>query len=356
MALLLAGIDEAGYGPTLGPLCVATSVFRIEEHEASKVPDLWKVLERGICREPGRGGKTDAKGRVAIGDSKALKLSNSVKSTHPLIHLERAVLSMVRLLKDPDRPDTSVGDSVATDSDLFRVLGCTLDSRRMHHACYSSTKNTLPLGQTAGELAITAGLVRTTMERAKVSLEALRVKTIGERDFNSIVIETHNKGETAIFGVGTHLKFLWEHYAAGGDAAKLGVVCDRLGGRASYGPMLEREVPGCKVETIEETDTRSRYVLTGNGPDGSPRRMGIAFLTESESVHMPVALASMAAKYVRELSMIRFNSHWNAMFRELNGRDIAPTAGYATDARRWLDEVGNDVLGIKDRSDLVRIA
>ena len=356
MALLLAGIDEAGYGPTLGPLCVAVSVFRVEEHEGGKVPDLWKVLERGICREPGRGGRADSKGRVAIGDSKELKLSNSVKSTHPLVHLERAVLTFARLLRDPDGEGELVGESIRTDGDLFRVLASTLESRRMHHSCYSSVKHALPLAQTAGELAITSGLVRTTLERARVTIEALRVKTIGERDFNSIVLETHNKGETAIFGVGSHLKFLWEKFAASGEEAKLGVVCDRLGGRASYSQVLEREVPGSRVEMLEESPTRSRYVLTGKGADGAARRMGLAFVTGSESVHLPVALASMAAKYVRELAMMRVNAHWNGLFRELNGRDIAPTAGYATDARRWLDEVGNDVLGSSDRADLVRLA
>jgi hypothetical protein len=346
MALLLAGIDEAGYGPTLGLLCVASSLFRVETHEAGKAPDLWKLLERGVCREPGRGGRTDAKGRVAVGDSKALKLSNSVKSTHPLVHLERAVLTFGRLLQR----------EIATDSDLFGVLGCTLENRSLHHACYSTSRHALPLGQTAGELAITAGLVESTMAKAGVKLESLRVKTIGERDFNGIIHETHNKGETVIFGVGSHLKHLWEHHASGGEEAKLGVVCDRLGGRASYAAMLEREVPGCRVETIEETEVRSRYVLTGRGAGGESRRMGIAFLTESEAANLPVSLASMAAKYVRELSMMRFNAHWNGLFRQLNAKEIAPTAGYATDARRWLDEIGEDVLGAKDRRELIRIA
>jgi hypothetical protein len=40
----------------------------------------------------------------------------------------------------------------------------------------------------------------------------------------------------------------------------------------------------------------------------------------------------------------------------VHGRDIAPTAGYATDARRWLDEIGDDVLGRADRNTLVRMA
>ncbi|MEI7658742.1 MAG: hypothetical protein WCK33_11825 [Phycisphaerae bacterium] len=342
MALLLAGIDEAGYGPTLGPLCVAMSLLRVEEHEANAAPDLWKVLEQGVCREPGRGGRPDAKGRIAVGDSKSLKLSNSVKSTHPLIHLERGVLCFSRLL----------GEMPAIDADLLDRLGARLDRDRAHHPCYGTgPARALPVAQTAGELAIASSLLRSAMERRKVSLEAFKVRAISERDINSIITETRNKGETAIFGVGTHLRFLWEHHASGGESCRLGVVCDRLGGRASYGPMLERELPGSKVEIIEESPARSRYVVTAPG-----RRMGVAFITESEVAHLPVALASMAAKFVRELAMMRFNDHWNALYREVHGHDIAPTAGYATDARRWLDEIGEDVLGRADRTSLVRMA
>ena len=45
---------------------------------------------------------------------------------------------------------------------------------------------------------------------------------------------------------------------------------------------------------------------------------------------MPVALASMTAKYVRELAMAAFNAHWTTLAPELR-----PTAGYPLDARRW---------------------
>ena len=45
--LIYAGIDEAGYGPMLGPLCVGSSVFVMESHEDDgRVPDLWKHLDR----------------------------------------------------------------------------------------------------------------------------------------------------------------------------------------------------------------------------------------------------------------------------------------------------------------------
>ena len=55
----------------------------------------------------------------------------------------------------------------------------------------------------------------------------------------------------------------------------------------------------------------------------------IEFCVGGES-RAPVALASMAAKYVRELSMQAFNAFWADRLPGLR-----PTAGYPTDALRW---------------------
>ena len=49
----IAGIDEAGYGPLLGPLCVGVSVFHVEQWgEGEAAPNLWKLLSAGVCRKP----------------------------------------------------------------------------------------------------------------------------------------------------------------------------------------------------------------------------------------------------------------------------------------------------------------
>ena len=57
-------------------------------------------------------------------------------------------------------------------------------------------------------------------------------------------------------------------------------------------------------------------------------------MPEAERQHLPVALASMTAKYVRELFMLRFNRFFSRAVPELR-----PTAGYVTDARRFLSDV-----------------
>ena len=91
MDLIYCGFDEAGYGPMLGPLCVGMAAFRVRGWEADgHAPDLWELLSRGVCRDA-----RDKRGRVAIADSKKLKLSNQLKTKHPLVHLERGVLSVL---------------------------------------------------------------------------------------------------------------------------------------------------------------------------------------------------------------------------------------------------------------------
>ena len=53
--LFYAGIDEAGYGPMLGPLCVGMSAFLLERHDSSQQthpPDLWAILSDGVVLKP----------------------------------------------------------------------------------------------------------------------------------------------------------------------------------------------------------------------------------------------------------------------------------------------------------------
>jgi hypothetical protein len=62
--------------------------------------------------------------------------------------------------------------------------------------------------------------------------------------------------------------------------------------------------------------------------------MRVIFEVEAEERHFPVALASMTAKLVRELAMLRFNRYWSGRMAELK-----PTAGYRNDAWRFLDDI-----------------
>ena len=66
--------------------------------------------------------------------------------------------------------------------------------------------------------------------------------------------------------------------------------------------------------------------------------MTIRFEVEADGNHMPAALASMVSKYTRELYMHVFNEYWT---HQVSG--VRPTAGYYTDAKRWLGEMSEEL-------------
>src|SRR5262249_36496480 len=155
--LLLAGIDEAGYGPTLGPLCVGMSLFRVRDWSpGDEAPDLWKLLRAAVCTKA-----TSAKRRIPIADSKALKLANDHKTKHPLVHLERGVPASLRALADDGVPD---------DEALFARLGARLESRPW----YTGGPRPLPVAISAGQLAIAASRIAGSCEGAGVEMVDLR--------------------------------------------------------------------------------------------------------------------------------------------------------------------------------------
>jgi ribonuclease HII len=70
----------------------------------------------------------------------------------------------------------------------------------------------------------------------------------------------------------------------------------------------------------------------------------IRFETKSER-HLPVALASMVSKYIRELAMNLFNRFWSE-----RQAGLKKTAGYPVDALRFKAEIAavQKELGIAD--------
>jgi ribonuclease HII len=87
--------------------------------------------------------------------------------------------------------------------------------------------------------------------------------------------------------------------------------------------------PDRELRIIEETPQRSAYKLNHNGTSWT-----FDFAVEADQHRLPVALASMTAKYVREVLMTQFNAYWRQ-----DAPQVAPTAGYYTDAKRFLKEI-----------------
>ena len=107
------------------------------------------------------------------------------------------------------------------------------------------------------------------------------------------------------------------------------IVCDKHGGRNRYAAYLMAEFIPLTLIAERESAAVSSYRLTL-----SDRKLRIRFVRKADRDDKPVALASMAAKYLRELFMEALNAFFRARVEGLR-----PTAGYYGDGTRFLAEV-----------------
>lgn len=294
----LAGIDEVGYGPMLGPLVVSAALFEVPEAGA----DLWDLLRPEVARKPRRG-------RVAVCDSKELHKPGDPEP------LERTAAAFWKARDGAT--ETTFLEFVAA-----HAFGAdALDG----YPWYRPLTLGLPFAGDPRELAAHAAAVRAALDRARVRFAGLRSSLSDAREFNAGVERAGNKSDYLFEVSGRLYRWLWEH-AVGPE--RLDVFVGKQGGRAFYADKLQALFPETFVMVGEETKESSTYVI-----EGKRRRMRMSFVADAEMKHFPVALASILAKYTREGLMEAFNRWWG---EKVPG--IKPTAGYHGDAGRFLKE------------------
>lgn len=305
--LIYAGIDEAGYGPIFGPLVVARTVFTLDKFDPeAPLPCLWRLLRSVVCRRAG-----DCHDRIAVNDSKRL-----FSSTLGLGHLERGVLGF---LGESAAPITRLEELLT----LLEVAGA---ADCLAHPCYSPTGlPTLPVEVDGHRLKRTRRRLLGAAERTGVRLTETGAAMVVEDQFNRLLDACGNKALGAWSLVVGHLQAIWQHYGEWQPQ----VVIDRQGGRIYYLDLLARAFPDARLCILLESPALSRYQLSQG-----ERSMQVTVQVESEQRHLPVALASMTAKYLRELMMLRFRDFWSRQAPE-----VRPTCGYYGDGRRFLREI-----------------
>jgi hypothetical protein len=307
VSTIVAGIDEAGLGPILGPLCFGWSAFAVPDPGL----DLWEALAGAVAREPAR----DAE-RIVVADSKRVFTRNPRGRRR----LETTALTSFAATRERDGVPADAGP-------FFRgPLGPTPECLAAH-PWYTALPAALPLWSDAGRLELRAEALRRALRAADVELVSTGVRVVPAGELNRGFARTRNKSTT----VGEHLLEVIGHLWRRSDGHDLVLFVDRQGGRAHYGPFLARGLPDARVALVAEDDGRSEYLLSRER--GAAR---IVFAERGETLSLSVALASCLAKYARELAMEAFNG-W---FAE-RAPELRPTAGYATDGRRWLADAGD---------------
>jgi len=304
----LSGLDEAGYGPLLGPLVVGLATLVSERTILPEAP--WSELA------PAAGPPTRDHRGIAVADSKKLHRP----STGDLTPLEEGVLAFVGLERGGRIP--------ATFTELIGHLTAGRGAYLGEYPWYREADLTLPVSASPLALAGKMRRLGRALERAGMRIAEVRAIPLEVLEFNGRVAARGSKGAVNAWAMGRFLRWLWRQE----ERREAAAVSDRLGGRERYGPLLAPLFPGSRLQILEQVHERQTYRIEERG--GGGRRLEIRFQKEGEEACFPTALASMTAKYLRELHMRLFNRWWLERAPE-----VRATAGYPQDARRFLGEI-----------------
>jgi ribonuclease HII len=300
------GIDEAGYGPNLGPFVMTSVACRVPRELAGT--DLWSVLRRVVRRE---GETKRVEKRIFVADSKVV-----YSPKRGLKALENGVLAT--LLHQECEPPATLDQLLERHAADART--------ELHSEPWYTGATALPFAVTAGAVRTFAGLFQKLCRSLDIQWAPARVCAVCPARFNQIVAESGTKGEVS----GQALREVLPSLAdLGPENENVRVVVDKHGGRNYYAALLQEAFPSCMVMVQCEGAERSQYEVFGLG-----RQVRFAFQPRADSGHFCVALASMISKYLRELLMHEFNAFWQAHVPGLE-----PTAGYPIDATRYWREI-----------------
>jgi ribonuclease HII len=289
----------------LGPLVVSTTAFEVPDDVSNE--SMWRLLSGTVSKTPSR-----RKSFVVIGDSKRLY---SRQRDRALEHLERGVLGILGAMEY--QPSSL--------RQLLSMLAAGSMKELPHYPWYAEDDLPLPHCIDNTDVALSANALAVHMARAGIRPLCMRAEVVLPGEFNRIVEAVDNKS-VMLFDVTCRLL---SHLWATMPGQEVRIHVDRQGGRMHYLQGLQRIFDGCQFKIVEETETISVYRI-----QSGQRQAEISFTVSAEDRHLPVALASMLSKYLRELFMELFNRFWS-----LHVPQIEPTAGYHVDGKRFYEEV-----------------
>lgn len=315
---VLVGIDEAGLGPILGPLVVSSSTFQMPDHLLKS--DLWQILRKSLGNKRSR-----LAGRLLITDSK-----KAYNKRLGIKHLQRTTLSCLKCL----------GQTPTTLTELIHILSPSTLERLDDYPWYKQT-DSFNISADQTDLAIASGVLADDLTSNDIELLSLDSCCLDVAYYNKMVTAVKNKASVLFTATCQLMKKACDDFCDD----DLQIIVDRQGGRVRYRKNLQRMFPDMEMQIITESPAMSSYELQQRN-----RRIRLHFVVGADIRFMPVSLASMVSKFLRELLIDNINRYFTAHHAALK-----PTAGYWQDGLRFIVDLKEHIPSVTyDDNQLIR--
>ncbi len=306
---LLVGIDEAGYGPSMGPLTIGATAWRVPS--ALDATDMTQLLEPEFLPKPLKSNSA----HVPIGDSK--KIHRDKLAVEGLL-LGARFLCFAAEGRVPDDWDSQIASFALEDWKRMSGIAWYLPRR----SSYGVRLDEVILSYSQY---FDAALLK--LRKHSIELAGIRMRVIDEIEFNRQVDRIGNKSTLLSESSLGLVKETIAAFSKTGEAIE--VYCDKHGGRNRYQSILTFMFDQEWFEIESEGRDCSRYSSQWSG-----HPMRVQFTVDGDSI-FPSAAASILAKWTREELMDRLNGFWQSKVKE----GVASTAGYYVDAMRFAKQI-----------------
>lgn len=295
--MFVAGIDENGLGPKLGPLVITSALFELGSRYDREA--FFKALSP-------RGG-----GAAKIDDSKAVMKFGGMRSG------ETAVLAMATAIggQMPHRAGEFF-DLVLDPAERDRLGRCPSGARGM---CFDLQAPLPAFGADPVEIESLAGFYRKVFENSGIALRRVSATQLCPSDFNAAFDGKPEltKADLDLRAFEGRIRALMADASA--DALYL---CGKVMGLMRYSPRMSL-VDEYPLLRLSERKDLSTYVLQDLGE--------VRFVLDGDALHAPISVASMFGKYLRELAMAALNRFFETLLP-----DHEPASGYSDPATKKL--------------------
>ena len=161
-----SGLDEAGYGPNLGPLTIGATAWRLDPDA-----DLYEALSPAVAPA------ASDDDRLVIADSKAV-----YEPGGGLAGLEAAVLAAFG------------GNRPATFTELLATLGADPNEHRADTPWRTDFDTSLPIDACSDRLGEPAATLERTCQRTGVSTPRLAARVVSPAEFKAQVDRNGSQG------------------------------------------------------------------------------------------------------------------------------------------------------------------